>query len=71
MCWNEETGAAGYYTVEYDDFLGEGWCLCEWKENGNHIFHGMTGALPDPEDPEYESALGAELKAVLALMPSE
>ncbi len=71
MCSNPESGAAGYFTVEYDDFLGEGWCLCEWKDSKTHIYHGMIDALPDQDAPEYENALEAEMDKVLALMPSE
>ena len=64
LCWNPETGKAGYYTVELDSFFGEAWYLCSWSADG------AINALPDPEDPGYADALQAEISAVLELMNS-
>ena len=71
LCWNPETGTAGYYTVEYDNLLGETWFLCGWTANGTHMNYSIVSAVTDPEDPEYEAALEKELKAVLELMASK
>lgn len=70
LCWNPETGKAGYYTVELDSFFGEAWYLCSWSVDGNHLDYGAINALPDPEDPGYADALQAEISAVLELMNS-
>lgn len=70
LCWNPETGKAGYYTVELDSFFGEAWYLCSWSADGNHLDYGAINALPDPEDPGYADALQAEISAVLELMNS-
>ena len=68
LCLNPETGAQGYYTVEYDNFFGESWYLCCWTKDGNHLDYGVINPLPDPEDPGYADALNAEIATVLELL---
>ena len=71
FCLNPETGKKGYFTVEYDNLFDEQWFLCGWTDNNIHMSYGTTAALPDPADPEYESALQAEMDTVLNLLKSD
>ena len=65
LYWNAATGEAGYYTIEYDNFLGESWFLCGWDKDHNHLNFGGAAPLPDPSDPGYQDALAAEAAEVL------
>ena len=65
LYWNPGTGEAGYYTIEYDNFMGEAWFLCGWSKNHDHLNFGGAAPLPDPSDPGYQKALDAEAAEVL------
>lgn len=67
LCWNPETSAAAYYTVEYDLFFDVAWYLCGWTADGSHENYGTIGALPAPEDPEYQATLDAETTEILRM----
>ena len=56
--------------MELDNFFGEAWYLCSWTAEGVHMDYGAINPLPDPEDPDYEGALQAEISTVLQLMNS-
>ena len=71
LCWNEQTGKAAYYTVEYDDNFGEKWFLCGWSQDGTHLNYGVIDTIQDCNDPEYENALAAELSKILELLNSD
>lgn len=68
LCWNPETGKAGYYTVELDNLFGETWFLCGWNAEGIHENYGTVSALPAPDDPDYDAALQAEAAVVTELL---
>lgn len=65
MCVEPATGKAWYYTVEYDNFMGEAWYLCEWVKTGdgdndwNHMDYGPFAAA-DSSAEDYEAQLEAE-----------
>ena len=40
LLYNAETGKAGYYTVEYENLLGESAMLCGWTEAHEHVNYG-------------------------------
>ena len=67
LYWNPVTSEAGYYTIEYDNFLGETWFLCGWDKDHNHQNFGGAASLPAPSDPGYQDALDAEAAEVLKL----
>ena len=71
LCLNKDAGKKGYFTVEYDNFLGEDWFLCGWTEDNIHMDYAGASPLPDPSDPEYEAALNKEVNKVLELMNSD
>lgn len=65
MVYNPETGNAGYYTVEYDDFLGVNSFICTWDAEGTHAM--LDGAaILNPADAGYEAALAAEAEHIAA-----
>ena len=67
MLRNPETGEAGYFTVEYEDFMGESWFLCGWTLKGNHMNYGGADSLPAPDSADYQAALDRETDAVIQL----
>jgi len=67
MLRNPETGEAGYFTVEYDTFMGEAWFLCGWTPNGNHMNYSGMDPLPSPDSTDYQAALDRETDAVIQL----
>ena len=71
LCLDKNTGKAGCYTVEYDNFMGEAWFLCGWTMEGNHMNFGTIPALPDPESPDYAEALRAEREQVLSILKED
>ena len=66
MAYNATTGAAGYYTVEYDNLLGETAFLCGWSSAHEHINYGGAAVLTR-DSADYEAALAEELARVAAL----
>lgn len=66
MIYNPDTGAAGYYTVEYDNFLEESAFLCGWTPDGTHMNYGGAMIL-DPAADDYEAQLESEAAQVAAL----
>ena len=64
LCRDPATDKTGYFTVEYDNLLGEAWFLCGWTPEGVHMNYGSAAALPDPDDPGYRAALDAEAEQV-------
>ncbi len=63
-CLEPETGNAWYYTVEYNNYFGEAFFLCEWKADGNHMDYGVFEAA-DPAEEDYEAQLEAEADLIL------
>lgn len=63
FCYQPETKGAWYYTVEYDNFFGESYFLCEWTQDGNHMDYGVCPTV-DPAADNYEEALAAEAELV-------
>lgn len=55
MVYNASTGAAGYYTVEYNNLLGDAAFLCGWSAEREHTNYGdapvLSGAVTG-EEPE-------------------
>jgi len=64
--YNAETGNTGYYTVEYNNFLGETSFLCGWTRTHEHVNYGGL-ALLDRRGADYEAALRAEAEQVAKL----
>ena len=72
LCWNPTTDRKGYYTVEYDNFMGEAWFLCGWNEDGTHRTYGGAAVVPDdPDDPAYSTLLQEEMAVVLELLNTD
>ena len=67
MIYNPSTGAAGYYTVEYDNMLGDAAFLCGWSPDGTHMNYGGAMILDAAAD-DYEAQLESETAQVAALM---
>ena len=63
---NAATGSAGYYTVEYDNLLGETAFLCGWSQDHTHTNYSGAPTL-GRADAGYEQALAEELDQVAAL----
>ena len=40
MVHNPDAGTAGYFTVEYENLLGESAMLCGWSPEGEHVNYG-------------------------------
>ena len=66
LYWNQETGSAGYYTVEYDNFLEESEFLCGWTKDHEHTSYA-SGAMLNPESPDYAEQLALETGRVMEL----
>ena len=66
MVYNPGTGSAGYYTVEYDNLLGESAFLCGWTKEREHMNYGGAAVL-DPASSGYAEALRDEALRVAAL----
>lgn len=66
MVYDPATGAAGYYTVEYESLLGESAVLCGWSAERQHTVYGDAAVL-DKGDAGYDAALLAEAQRVAEL----
>ena len=66
MVYNGSAGVAAYYTVEYENLLGEAAFLCGWDAGRTHINYGGAAVL-DPDSDGYEAALWDEAQRVAAL----
>ena len=64
--YNPDRGIMGYYTIEYENLLGESALTCGWTEDRQHVEYGGA-ALLDPADPDYASALQAEAGEIAKL----
>ncbi len=66
MVHNAANGVAGFYTVEYDNLLGEAAFLCGWSQDHTHTNYGGAATLVRG-DAGFEDALAGELDQVAAL----
>lgn len=66
MLYNPENGLAGYYTVEYDNLLGDTAMLCGWTRDMEHVNYGGA-ALLDRSSADYQEALMEEVRRLAAL----
>ena len=66
LVYDPQTGAAGYYTAEYDNLLGENALLCGWSAALEHVVYGGAAMVKKGSD-GYEAALLEEAKQVAAL----
>lgn len=66
MIYNAETGSAGYYTVEYDNLLGDAAMLCGWTAAHEHMNYSGAPIL-DASDSGYAAALEREALQVAEL----
>lgn len=64
---NPETNESGYFTVEYDNFMGDAWFLCGWTPKGNHMNFSGVDNLPAPDSADYRAALDKEAEEVVRL----
>ncbi len=64
--YDAAAGNAGYYTVEYDNLLGEAAFLCGWSQAHEHVNYGGAAIL-DPAGDDREAALEAEAAQVAEL----
>lgn len=60
--YDRQTQTAGYYTVEYDNLLGETALICGWTAAGEHLDYGLSAPL----DADEETLL-AEARQIAAL----
>ena len=67
MVYDPAAGSAGYYTVEYDNFMGETAFLCGWTADMTHMNYG-GGDILDPAADDYEAALEAEVLQVASML---
>ncbi len=66
MLYNVRTGEAGYYTVEYDEFLTESSFICMWDEDRIHTV--LEGApILDRNSDSYEEELQEEAEKIANL----
>ena len=70
FCYQKETKTARYFTVEYDNFFGDSYFLCEWTQDGNHMNYGVCNTV-DPAADDYEEALAAEADLVAQIVLGE
>ena len=66
LVYNSGTGNAGYYTVEFDNLLGETAFLCGWTPDMTHMNYGGAAIL-DPSGDDYEAQLATEAGQVAEL----
>ena len=66
MVYDPNENLAGYFTVEYDNMLGESAFLCGWDAEHTHMNYGGAAIL-DPDSADYEAALLDEARQVAAL----
>jgi len=66
MLYNPETGLAAYYTVEYDNLLGDAAMLCGWTRDMEHVNYGGAMLL-DRSSADYQEALMEEARRVAAM----
>lgn len=59
MLYNPDTGFAAFYTIEYENLLGETALLCSWDAEGNHADYGAVD-VPEKGVEGYDAALLAE-----------
>ena len=64
--YNPQTGQAGYYTMEYDNFMGDACFACMWDADGTHYDFGPVDVLYK-DDPNYAQELEDEARMVLEL----
>lgn len=67
MIYNPDTGAAGYFTIEYDNFMDETAFLCGWTADMTHMNYGGAEIL-DPSADDFQAKLDAEAQQVASLM---
>lgn len=60
MFYNPDTQAAAYYTIEYENLLGESAMLCGWDADGTHRNYGGADVPPEKGAEGYDDALYAE-----------
>ena len=63
MIYNPDTQFAAYYTIEYENLLGETALLCSWDAEGNHADYGAVEAAEQGTE-GYAEALFAEAQMV-------
>ena len=68
LCLNPQGEAAGYYTIEYDNYFGDKWFMCSWEKDGKHMDYGVINTVQEPSDPGYEAALANELDMILKML---
>ena len=66
MLYNPQTGLAAYYTVEYDNLLGDAAMLCGWTRDMEHVNYGGAMLL-DRSSADYQEALMEEARRVAAM----
>ena len=72
QCWrvyfvyDPGTGAAGYYTAELEDLLGEACMICGWTKDRVHANYGGAPVL-DPGSDDYGAGLLSEASHVAEL----
>ena len=66
MVYNDARGSAGYYTIEYENLLGETAFTCGWTADLAHMNYGGAAVL-DPDADDYEAALQNEAQQIAQL----
>ncbi len=67
MAYDPASGSAGYYTIEYDNMLGEAAFLCSWTADMTHMNYGGAEIL-DPAAEDYQARLDAEAELVASML---
>ena len=66
MVFNPHTGNAAYYTIEYENLLGEAAMTCGWTEDLTHVTYGGAAIL-NMDASDYEEQLWAEAQQIASL----
>ena len=57
-----------YFTVEYDNFFGESWFLCEWTQEGVHNDYGTIDTVKPADADDYAESLEREVNGILYII---
>jgi len=66
MVYNAVAATAGYYTIEYENLLGDCAFTCGWTADMTHMNYG-DAAILNPKAGDYDAALLDEARQVAAL----
>ena len=66
LYYDQATGTAAYFTIEFDNFFDECAYLCAWTKDMTHLNY-VNCKLFRPGDPDYESLLKKETEEIMRI----